>query len=102
MVNILNKCDLVEYDIPEDDTTVKISAKNGTGIERMLELLAKNLPESAKRMRLIIPYDKAGFSARIRENGKIFSEEYTESGVLTDALVDIKLIKQAEEYLISE
>ena len=102
VVNILNKCDLVEYDIPEDDTTVKISAKNGTGIERMLELLAKNLPESAKRMRLIIPYDKAGFSARIRENGKIFSEEYTESGVLTDALVDIKLIKQAEEYLISE
>ncbi len=102
VVNILNKCDLVEYDIPEDDTTVKISAKNGTGIGRMLELLAKNLPESAKRMKLMIPYDKAGFSARIRENGKIFSEEYTEGGVLTDALVDIKLVKQAEEYLISE
>ena len=102
VVNILNKCDLVEYDIPEDDTTVKISAKNGTGIGRMLELISKNLPESAKRMKLMIPYDKAGFSARIRENGKIFSEEYTEGGVLTDALVDIKLVKQAEEYLISE
>ncbi len=102
VVNILNKSDMVDYDIPEDDTTVKISAKNGTGIERMLSLIAKNLPESAKRMKLLIPYDKAGFSAQIRENGKIFTEEYTENGVLTDALVDIKLVKQAESYLANE
>ena len=68
----------------------------------MLELIAKNLPESAKRMKLLIPYDKAGFSAQIRENGKIFSEEYTADGVLTDALVDIKLVKQATEYLIKD
>ncbi len=101
-ISILNKADLVDYDIPEDDTTVKISAKSGEGIERMLELIAKNLPESAKRMKLLIPYDKAGFSAQIRENGKIFSEEYTGDGVVTDALVDIKLIKQAEEYLIRD
>ncbi len=102
VVNILNKSDLVDYEIPEDDTTVKISAKDGTGIERMLSLIAKNLPESAKRMKLLIPYDKAGFSAQIRENGKIFSEEYTESGTLTDALVDIKLVKQAEAYQVNE
>ncbi len=102
VVNILNKSDLVDYDIPEDDTTVKISAKDGTGIERMLTLIAKNLPESAKRMKLLIPYDKAGFSAQIRENGKIFSEEYTGDGVLTDALVDIKLVKQAENWLVNE
>ena len=102
VVNILNKSDLVDYDIPEDNTTVKISAKDGTGIERMLQLIANNLPESAKRMKLLIPYDKAGFSAHIRENGKIFSEEYTENGTLTDALVDIKLVKQAETYQVNE
>lgn len=102
VVNVLNKSDLVEYEIPEDDTTVKISAKDGTGIERMLTLISRNLPESAKRMKLLIPYDKAGFSAQIRENGKIFSEEYTENGTLTDALVDIKLVKQAEAYLSND
>ena len=102
VVNILNKSDLVDYEIPEDDTTVKISAKDGTGIERMLNLIAKNLPESAKRMKLLIPYDKAGFSAQIRENGKIFSEEYTENGTLTDALVDIKLVKQAAEFSVED
>lgn len=101
-ISILNKSDLVDYSIPEDETTVKISAKNGDGIERMLELIAKNLPESAKRMKLLIPYNKAGFSAQIRENGKIFSEEYLGEGVLTDALVDIKLVKQAEAYSVNE
>ncbi|MBO5378624.1 MAG: GTPase HflX [Ruminiclostridium sp.] len=102
VVTVLNKSDLVEYDIPEDDTTVKISAKDGTGLERMLSLIANNLPESAKRMKLLIPYDKAGFSAQIRENGKIFSEEYTENGTLTDALVDIKLVKQAAEFSVED
>ena len=68
----------------------------------MLELIAKNLPESAKRMKLLIPYDQAGFSAQIRDSGKIFSEEYTADGILTDALVDIKLVKQAEHYLCDD
>ena len=98
VVNILNKCDLVDYDIPENENTVKISAAKGEGIERMLEVIAANLPESSRRMSLLIPYDKAGFSAEIRKGGKIFSEEYTEKGILTDALVDITLIKRAEEF----
>ncbi|MGN0656183.1 MAG: GTPase HflX [Ruminiclostridium sp.] len=98
VVNILNKCDLVDYDIPENENTVKISAAKGEGIERMLEVIAANLPESSRRMSLLIPYDKAGFSAEIRRGGKIFSEEYTETGILTDALVDITLIKRAEEF----
>lgn len=103
VVNVLNKSDLVDYDIPEDDTTVKISAKSGKGLERMLELIAKNLPESSKRMKLLIPYDKAGLGAEIRSGGgKVFSEEYTENGILTDALVDVTLIKRAEEYEIKD
>lgn len=99
VVNVLNKSDLVDYDIPEDDTTVKISAVSGKGLDRLLELAAKNLPESAKRMTIVIPYSDAGFSAQIREKGKVFSEEYTENGILTDALIDIALVKKAEQYL---
>ncbi|MCR4781017.1 MAG: GTPase HflX [Ruminiclostridium sp.] len=98
VIDVLNKCDLADYDIPEDDTTVKISAKTGAGTERMLSLIAKNLPQSSARMKLLIPYDKAGFAAEIRALGRIFSEEYTENGVLTDALVDIRLIPRAREY----
>ncbi len=102
VVTVLNKCDLLTENIPEDSTTVKISAKHAQGIDRMLRVIAENLPETAKRMKLLLPYDKAGFTAKLRENGKVFSEEYTGDGVLVDALVDQMLIKQMSEYEIEQ
>ena len=98
VVTVLNKCDLLTENIPEDDSTVKISAKKAQGIDRLLRVVAANLPETAKRMKLLLPYDKAGFTAKLRENGKVFTEEYTETGVLVDALVDQMLIKQMSQY----
>ena len=98
VVHVLNKSDTVDYSIPEDDTTVCISAKTGYRLDRLLELIAKNLPESARRMKLLVPYDKAGFLAEIRAAGKVLSEEYTENGILADALVDIALVSRAEKF----
>lgn len=98
VVTVLNKCDLITEHIPEDSSTVKISAKNAQGIDRLLQVIADNLPETAKRMKLLLPYDKAGLTSKLRENGKVFSEEYTENGVLVDALVDQMLIKQMEAF----
>lgn len=98
VVTVLNKCDLLTENIPEDDSTVKISAKKAQGIDRLLKVVAANLPETAKCMKLLLPYDKAGFTAKLRENGKVFTEEYTETGVLVDALVDQMLIKQMSQY----
>lgn len=98
VVTVLNKCDLLTETIPEDDSTVKISAKHNQGIDRLLRVIAANLPETAKRMKLLLPYDKAGLTAKLRENGKVFSEEYTENGILVDALVDQLLVKQMSDY----
>lgn len=98
VVTVLNKCDLLAEHIPENSTTVKISAKNSQGIDRLLQVIAANLPETAKRMKLLLPYDKVGYTAKLRENGKVFSEEYTENGVLVDALVDQMLITHMEQY----
>ncbi len=102
VVTVLNKCDKLEENIPENDTTVKISALKAQGIDRLLEVIAKNLPETAKRMKLLLPYAKGGLTAVIRENGKIFGEEYTENGILVDALVDKLNIKQMSEYEVTE
>ena len=100
VVTVLNKCDLLTETIPEDDSTVKISAKKNQGIDRLLHVIAANLPETAKRMKLLLPYDKAGLTAKLRENGKVFSEEYAENGIRVDALVDQLLVKLMTEYEI--
>lgn len=99
VVTVLNKCDKLTENIPVDDKTVKISALKGEGIESLLETVARNLPETARRMKLLVPYDKAGFTAKIREKGRVFGEEYLENGVLIDALVDRTLTAQAAEYV---
>lgn len=101
-INVMNKVDaaLNPDTVFEDSLTVAISAKHHQGFERLLKCIAKNLPETAKRMKLLIPYDKTSLIGKIRLEGKIFSEEYIENGTLIDALVDKKLISQTEQYKI--
>ena len=101
-INVLNKIDKLDEDavIPKDDTTVSISAINHTGFNELLECISRNLPETAKRGRYLIPYDKTTLINRIREDGKIFSEEFTENGTIIDALVDLKIYSSVKEYSI--
>ena len=49
-------------------------------------------------MRLCIPYAEGGFLQLLREEGKLFSEEYTADGTLVDITVDVKRQKKAAEY----
>lgn len=101
-INVMNKVDaaLNPDTVFEDSLTVAISEKHHQGFERLLKCIAENLPETAKRMKLLIPYDKTSLIGKIRLEGKIFSEEYIENGTLIDALVDKKLISQTEQYKI--
>ena len=102
VVTVFNKCDKVPY-INELDTSgeaVKISAKNGTGIDSLLAAIQKALPENSVSCRLLLPFDKAGLVNTIRQEGRIFSEDYTAEGIVLDALVDIKVYHLVESYKV--
>ena len=102
VVTVLNKCDKVPYidDVHTGDGAVKISAKNGSGIDELLIAIQKALPQSAKRAKILLPFDKAGLLNLIRQDGKVFSEEYTENGITADVLIDVKVYSKVEEYLM--
>ncbi len=99
VITVLNKCDKIENNIPEDDTTVKISAKNGTGFDRLLQLIAENLPDKTARMSLVIPYDKSALAAALHSHSKVLEEEYAEDGIRVTALVDKLRKSEYEPYL---
>lgn len=103
VVTVLNKCDKVPYidDIGSLEGAVKISAKTGEGIDRLLDAVAKALPQSAVRAKLLIPFSEGGLLNEIRTDGKILSEEYTPDGILCDALVYVKIYPRAAEYKVS-
>ncbi|OPZ19511.1 MAG: GTPase HflX [Firmicutes bacterium ADurb.BinA205] len=99
---VMNKADAAPFTdtVFEDGNTVLISAKEQTGFDRLLDCIVRNLPETAKRMKLLIPYDKTAFIGRIRQCIRQISEEYGADGTEIDALVNIKLVREAEPYKI--
>lgn len=101
VINVLNKCDLLQNDIPESKDTVKICAKTGEGFDRLLKAISENLRETSKRIRLLLPYERAGLASKIREQGKIFSEEYAENGIKIDALADNAILKELSEFEVN-
>ena len=99
VLTVFNKCDLTPaLPLPFGSMVAAVSATTGEGLEDMLQKISKALPISQRRMKLLLPYDKASLENKIMEEGKIFSREYTNEGILLDALVDVKLIKEAGEF----
>ncbi|MBP0990556.1 MAG: GTPase HflX, partial [Oscillospiraceae bacterium] len=101
-ITVLNKCDIVE-EVPrltgeQYGKVVEISAISGEGIEKLLCEISRELEPSQVRMKLKIPYSDAGITAKIREEGKVFSEEYLPDGIEADVLVDKKILYLAEKY----
>ncbi|RPF47250.1 GTP-binding protein HflX [Hydrogenoanaerobacterium saccharovorans] len=102
MITVLNKCDKVEHFEPVINlgNNVMISAKTGFGFDALLNKIAQTLEPSQVRMTLVIPYDKGGLISEIRAEGKIFDEQYVETGTQIDALVDKKILHKVEQYRV--
>ena len=79
---------------------VRISAKTGEGIDDLLFAVQQALPQTRKRVKMLIPFHSASLVAKIRNDGIIFSEEYTEKGILIDAVTEILWIDQIKDYIV--
>ena len=97
----MNKCDLVPniLDIPNISNVVRISAKTGEGIDNLLKAIEDNLPVKIKEVNLLIPFSKAGIAAKIREEGTIINEEFTESGLKINALLDDRTYDKVKDFI---
>lgn len=99
-VTVLNKCDkLEEPPLVLDNQTAAISARTGQGLEAMLEKIEKNLPETHRKVTLLIPYSHTALVNEIRSSGKVLEEEFTEKGTRITALIDIKLLHKAVDFI---
>lgn len=89
IITVFNKCDLLPTeDIPHNSGSVRISAKTGEGIDKLLEAVEENLPVQIKRFELLLPFQKANLTAQLRDMGALISEEYTADGILVSANVE--------------
>ena len=102
IISVLNKCDLVETEVEEIriNSSVKISARTGEGVEDLLTAIEENLPERVKRLKLLIPFANASLVAEIRKTGTLLSEEYTAEGLEVEAIIDEKFWHKVRDYVI--
>lgn len=101
MLTVYNKCDTVdEIPFPLNKNTVLVSARTGYGFDNLLQSIARTLTPTQKRLRLLVPYAHGSLINEIMDGGKIFQQEYTESGILLDALVSVKLLYKLDNMIL--
>ncbi len=102
IISVLNKCDLLESQTIDIDfgTSVKISAKTGEGIEKLLVAIEDNLPVRVKKVKMLVPFSKASLIAEIRQTATLLSEEYTAEGILAEAIIDEKFWHKVRDYAL--
>ena len=104
---VFNKSDL----IPEDKNLtvlsggapfVEISAKEGTGIDKLLSTLEDLVPGKKKKITLLIPYSQGQIVSEIHANQTILDENYEAEGTRITALLDAVTYSKYREYVTEE
>lgn len=102
VIPVLNKWDMVDQQqgvIPSVGNSVRISAKNGTGIDKLLQVIEDNLPVKIKKVKLLIPFEKGGLVSDIRTKATLLSEDYTAEGISVEALLDPEMYNKLSGYI---
>ncbi len=103
VLQVYNKADLVEpVDIPVGDDVVAISAKSGMGTDRLLTAIEKALGHSRHHVQVLIPYAMGGILETLHSNAQVMTVDYTEKGILVDAVVDPILYGRLKDYITKE
>ena len=102
VIPVLNKWDMVENAelAPRVANAVKISALSGEGVNELLSVIEDNLPEKTRDVKIVLPFSKSAIGAKLRKEGALISEEYTENGLEIVARVGDRLFSLMEEFIV--
>lgn len=96
IITVFNKTDLMEEDmeLPRDfhaDKVLKMSAKNGEGIEELKKTIEDILQKQRVYLEHIFSYKEVGKIATVRKFGEILSEEYMDEGISIKAYIPAEI-----------
>ncbi len=98
-----NKADLVPAtDIPVGEDVVKMSARQGWGMDELLKAIEKALGHSRHQVTLTLPYSQGGLLDTLHKNAKVNSVDYTGEGIVVDTVLDDILYGRLKEFITKE
>ena len=86
-LRVFNKCDHYLGILPHGEDVVCISARTGEGTDALVHRLCALLDRGRKELSLLIPYARAGLLDVLQREAAVKKAEYTEDGILVEALV---------------
>ena len=98
-----NKADLVSpEEIPVGEDVVAISAKQGYGMDRLLQAVEKALDNGRHHIVVRLPYAMGGLVDTLHSGARVNHVEYTPEGIEVETVVDAILYGKLRAYIIKE
>ena len=97
-ITVFNKIDLVADPLViqrlrrKHPDAIFVSAKDGSGIERLLTRLAEQIRHLRHTIRLLVPHSRYDILSRIHAQGQVIHQEFNEDGILVEAAVPFSLV----------
>ena len=98
-----NKADLVNpEEIPVGEDVVAISARQGYGMDRLLQAVEKALDNGRHHIVVRLPYAMGGLVDTLHSGARVNHVEYTPEGIEVETVVDAILYGKLRAYIIKE
>ena len=103
VLRVYNKADLVERtDIPVGKDVVRISAKQGFGMEELKKAIEDALGHSRHHIVVTLPYSMGGMVDKLHSGAQVKSVDYTGEGIVVETIVDPILYGRLKDYITKE
>lgn len=100
IIDVYNKTDKINNIINFDSTeqSLNISAKLGINLDKLIEVIRREVGAETCEISLIIPYDKANVLSQLHEGAQIISTEYIEHGISCHVRIEKNNYYKYKEY----
>ncbi len=98
-LRVFNKCDAYFGILPHGEDVVCLSARSGEGTDELIRKLSDLLDRGKKHVTLELPYAAAALLDTLRREATVLYTEYTETGILLEAVVPPELYGRCTPYI---
>ncbi|MFC6041308.1 GTPase HflX [Paenisporosarcina macmurdoensis] len=102
-LELYNKADLADINYPRvSGNSLWISAKDGQGLDELLEMIRANIFADYKICRMLIPYERGDIVSYLNEQASVQTSEYEEEGTLLKVELKLADYERYQEFVLGK
>lgn len=102
-LELYNKADLANITYPRvSGNSLWVSAKDGKGLDELLEMIRANIFADYKICRMLIPYERGDIVSYLNEQASVHTSEYEEEGTLLKVELKLADYERYQEFVLGK